>query len=91
MFIAAVLSPDPSAFVAWCRANRYRCAGDGAEGESGKWLAVRVLGAEDLIGLEVDRVDYAIDFWRRGEGGDRTAMFALDSLARTRLRRAPPS
>jgi hypothetical protein len=87
MFVTAVLSPDHEAFVGWCRSRRFVVAGDGAEGGSGRWLAVRVLRAEDLDGVTVDRIDYALDFWRRGK---REELLALDALARTRLRRRDP-
>ena len=36
---------------------------------------------------EGDRIDYALDFWHRG---DRDELLALDALARTRLRRREP-
>jgi hypothetical protein len=36
----------------------------------------------DLVGLDVDRVDYAVDFWR----GERAATMALDEAARARAR-----
>jgi hypothetical protein len=88
MFVTAVLCPDPAAFEAWCRSNRYLAAGDGAEAESGRWLAIRVLAAADLEGVTVDRLDYALDFWRRGDG---EAIIALDAVARTRLRRPGPA
>ena len=84
MFVTAVLSPDAEAFIAWCRSNRFTAAGDGAEGESGRWLALRILCATDLDGISIDRIDYALDFWRRGE---RCSMLTLDELARSRLRR----
>lgn len=86
MFVTAVLSPDHEAFVDWCRSRRFRVAGDGAESESGLWLAVRVLAVGDLAGLAVDRVDYAVDYWRRG---DRDELRALDALARAHIRRPP--
>ncbi|MCC6434832.1 MAG: hypothetical protein IT196_07375 [Acidimicrobiales bacterium] len=87
MYVTAVLSPDHDAFVGWCRSRGYVVVGDGAESRSGRWLAVRVLGPADLTGLTLDRVDYALDFWRRG---DRDEVMALDASARSRLRRPPP-
>ncbi|MFN0089198.1 MAG: hypothetical protein ACKVWR_02860 [Acidimicrobiales bacterium] len=86
MFVTAVLSPDHDGFVGWCRANRFVPAGDGAEGANGRWLAVQVLSAADLHGLAADRIDYAVDFWRRG---GRDELLALDALARGRLRPPP--
>jgi hypothetical protein len=83
MFVAAVLCADHAGFVAWCRTHGYRVSGDGAEAPSGRWLAVRVLAPDDLRGLDVDRVDYAVGFWR----GARAATVALDELARSRIRR----
>lgn len=87
MHITAVLSPDHEAFVGWCRSRGFTLAGDGAESHSGRWLAVRVLTAADLAGLTVDRIDYALDFWRRG---GRDEVMALEALARSRLRHPPP-
>ncbi len=83
MFVAAVLCPDEAAFVGWCRAHDYVPAGDGAEAASGRWMAVRVLGPDDLRGLTVDRVDYAVGYWR----GELAATVALDELARACIRR----
>jgi hypothetical protein len=83
MFVAAVLCADHTGFVAWCRTHGYSVSGDGAEAPSGRWLAVRVTSPADLVGLDVDRVEYAVDFWR----GERTATMALDEAARARLRR----
>lgn len=90
MFVTAVLSPDPAAFVGWCRSRGYRVAGDGAESTSGKWLAVRVLDASDLRGLEVDRVDYALDFWRRLPLEEALALEALAFACRRRARPTTP-
>lgn len=87
MFVTAVLSPDHEAFVGWCRSRGFRVSGDGGESRSGLWLAVRILSEADLRGLEVDRVDYALDYWRRG---DRDTVIALDQLARTHIRRPIP-
>ncbi|MEZ5237265.1 MAG: hypothetical protein AB7W59_28465 [Acidimicrobiia bacterium] len=88
MYVTAVLCPDPAAFVGWCRSRGFVASGDGAESRSGTWLAVRVLTEADLAGLRLDRVDYALDFWRRGE---RDALLALDAAARSRLHRPPPA
>lgn len=85
MYVTAVLSPDPAAFVGWCRSRGFLAAGDGAESVSGRWVALRVLGPDDLAGVDIDRVDYALDFWRRGELED---LLALEALARSRIR--PP-
>lgn len=87
MYVTAVLSPDHDAFVGWCRSRGFLVAGDGAESRSGVWVAVQVLGPADLTGLVVDRIDYALDFWRRGT---RDEVMALDALARSRLRHPPP-
>ena len=84
MYVTAVLCPDEAAFERWCRTSGYLRAGDGAETPDGRWVAVRVLDLADLDGLRPDRVDYALDFWRRGE---RHAVLALDEAARRRLRR----
>jgi len=84
LFVTAVLCPHHEAFVRWCRANGYRQSGDGGESADGRWVACRVLAPADLDGLVIDRVDHALDFWRLGE---RDAVFALDELARSRLRR----
>lgn len=87
MFVTAVLCPDHAAFLGWCRSRGFVASGDGAESSSGAWVAVRVLQAADLDGLRLDRLDYALDFWRRGE---RDELVALDELARSRLRHPPP-
>ncbi len=87
MFLSAVLCPDHAAFAAWCYSRGFRLAGDGAESANGRWLALRVLQHTDLKGVtSLDRVEYAVDFWRRGT---RQQTEALDALARSRLRRAP--
>ena len=83
MFVTAVLCPDHDAFVSWCRSRGFEVSGDGAEGESGRWLALRVLAPDDLDGVTLDRLDYALHYWRRGE---REQLMALDELARTRLK-----
>lgn len=83
VFVTAVLCPDHEAFVGWCRTNRYTVAGDGAEGASGRWLALRVLDVGDLGGVTIDRIDYAVGFWR----APRAMTTELDAFARTRLRR----
>ena len=81
--VRAVLCPDPDAFLGWCQSHGYVAVGDGAESVSGTRIAIRVVRATDLDGVTVDRVDYAVDFWRKGERG---VMLALEALARTRLR-----
>ena len=88
MYVTAVLCPDAAAFDRWCRNNGYLRAGDGAETADGRWLAVRVLGPADLEGVRPHRVDYALDFWRRGE---REAVVALDEAARSLIRRPDAS
>jgi hypothetical protein len=82
MYVTAVLCPDAVAFERWCRTNGYVRAGDGAETPDGRWVAVRVLVPADLTGIRPHRIDYALDFWRRGE---RTAVVALDETARSLL------
>ena len=87
MFLSAVLCPDHAAFAAWCHSRGFRLAGDGAESASGRWLALRGVQDTDLKGVtSLDRVEYAVDFWRRGTLQQTEA---LDALARSRLRRAP--
>ena len=83
MFVRAVLCADAAGFSAWCQSNGFIGAGDGAESVSGAWLAIRVLCAADLDRVDIDRFDYAVDFWRKG---DREFIQALDALAHTRLR-----
>ena len=83
-FVTAVLCNDDEGFAAWCRANPFRYAGDGAEGDNPRWLALRVLDPTDLAGVTIDRIDFAVDFWRKGA---RATTIALEALARTHLRR----
>lgn len=86
VFLSAVLCPDHAAFAAWCYSRGFRLAGDGAESANGRWLALRVVHDTDLKGVtSLDRVEYAVDFWRRGT---RHQTEALDAMARSRLRRA---
>jgi len=88
VYVTAVLCPDAAAFDRWCRTNGYLRAGDGAESADGRWLAVRVLTSVDLDGVRPHRVDYALDFWRRGE---RATVVSLDELARSLIRRPDAS
>ena len=81
--VTAVLCHDDEGFAAWCRANPFRYAGDGAEGHNPRWLALRVLQADDLAGVLIDRIDFAVDFWRNG---DRETTLALEAVARNSLR-----
>lgn len=85
LFVTAVLCPHHESFVGWCRSNGYRQSGDGGETADGRWVAIEVLQASDLDGQVLDRVDHGLDFWRLG---DRDTVFALDALARSRLRRS---